>query len=209
MTDLAGARTAVPMLDADAARTARRFDPAVAEAATLPAELYTSPDVLPSRPTRCSATTGCASAVRRRVAEPGDWFTVTSAASRSIVVRDKAGEVQAMSAVCQHRAMQVCDGTGNSSTFKCPYHHWNYALDGRLLGAPAMERTDGFDKSDFGLPRLRVEVWQGFVFVNFDADAAPLAPTWRATTPYLANYDLANAVDTGTFTLATFRGTGR
>ena len=40
-----------------------------------------------------------------------------------------------------------------------------------------MERTDGFDKSDFGLPQLRVEVWQGFVFVNLDPDAAPLAPT--------------------------------
>ena len=73
--------------------------------------------------------------------------------------------------------MQVCDGQGNASTFKCPYHHWNYGLDGRLLGAPAMERTEGFDKKDFPLPSLRVELWQGFVFVNLDPDAAPLAPT--------------------------------
>ena len=40
-----------------------------------------------------------------------------------------------MSAVCQHRAMQICEGEGNNSTFKCPYHHWIYAEDGRLLGA--------------------------------------------------------------------------
>jgi phenylpropionate dioxygenase-like ring-hydroxylating dioxygenase large terminal subunit len=97
--------------------------------------------------------------------------------------------------------MQVCDGQGNSTTFKCPYHHWNYALDGRLLGAPAMERTAGFDKADFGLPALRVELWQGFVFVNLDADAAPLAPTLAQYAPYLEHYDLDDAVCPGTFTL--------
>ncbi len=106
-----------------------------------------------------------------------------------------------MSAVCQHRAMQVCDGAGNSSTFKCPYHHWNYGLDGRLLGAPAMERTIDFDKSEFGLPQLRVELWEGFVFVNFDPAAPDLAPTLDRYTPLLANFDLEHAVCTGTFTL--------
>ena len=80
--------------------------------------------------------------------------------------------MRAMSAVCQHRAMQVCDGSGNATTFKCPYHHWTYGLDGRLLGAPAMERTVDFDKAECGLPQLRVEEWQGFVFVNFDPAAA-------------------------------------
>ena len=79
---------------------------------------------------------------------------------------------------------------------------WSYGLDGRLLGAPAMERTEGFDKKDFPLPTLKVELWQGFVFVNFDPDAAPLAPTLadvrRRTS---SNYDLENAVCPGTFTL--------
>ena len=59
-----------------------------------------------------------------------------------------------------------------------------------------MERTDDFDKSDYGLARLAVEVWQGFVFVNLDADAEPLAPTLARYEPFLENYDLANAVDT-------------
>ena len=47
-----------------------------------------------------------------------------------------------MSAVCQHRAMQVCEGAGNDTTFKCPYHHWNYALDGRLLGIEPPDHLD-------------------------------------------------------------------
>jgi phenylpropionate dioxygenase-like ring-hydroxylating dioxygenase large terminal subunit len=97
--------------------------------------------------------------------------------------------------------MQVCEGEGNASTFKCPYHHWIYGQDGRLLGSPAMERTEGFDKADYGLPALAVELWHGFVFVNFDIDAVPLGPTLTRYEPYLANYDLEHAVCPGTFTL--------
>ena len=120
-----------------------------------------------------------------RIPEPGDWFTVTICDEPIIVARDKAGDVRAMSAVCQHRAMQVCEGEGNDTTFKCPYHHWIYGLDGRLLGAPAMERTEDFDKTAGASAPLAVEEWQGFVFVNFDADAAPLAPTLARYEPYL------------------------
>ncbi len=173
----------------------------VATAETLPRELYTSPDVLAFEREAIFAKEWICAGRAEQIPNPGDWFTITICEEPIVVVRDKAGEVRAMSAVCQHRAMQVCDGRGNDSKFTCPYHHWSYALDGRLLGAPAMERTEGFDKSMYGLPQLRVEQWQGFVFVNMDADAAPLAPTLTRYEPLIANYDLANAVCPGTFTL--------
>jgi phenylpropionate dioxygenase-like ring-hydroxylating dioxygenase large terminal subunit len=173
----------------------------VATAATLPAELYTSPDVLAFEREALFARQWLCVGRLERIPNPGDWFTTIVCDEPIVVVRDKHGAVNALSAVCQHRAMQVCDGAGNDSKFTCPYHHWSYALDGRLLGAPAMERTIGFDKSEYGLPRLAVETWQGFVFVNLDPNAAPLAPTLSRYEPYLANYDLANAVCPGTFTL--------
>ena len=173
----------------------------VARASTLPTALYTSPEVLRFEREAIFAREWLCAGRVERIPNPGDWFTVTLGDEPVIVVRDKDGELRALSAVCQHRAMQVCDGAGNSTTFKCPYHHWNYALDGRLLGAPAMERTEGFDKSAWGLPRLQVEVWQGFVFVNLDAAAPPLAPSLRGYEPYIANYDVAEAVCPGTFTL--------
>jgi len=173
----------------------------VADAVTLPAELYTAPSVLAFERDAIYAREWLCVGRVERIPNPGDWFTTTICDEPIIVARDKAGEVRAMSAVCQHRAMQVCDGQGNSTTFKCPYHHWNYALDGRLLGAPAMERTADFDKADYGLPPLAVELWQGFVFVNLDVEAAPLGPTLAQYEPYVANYDLENAVCPGTFTL--------
>jgi phenylpropionate dioxygenase-like ring-hydroxylating dioxygenase large terminal subunit len=78
---------------------------------------------------------------------------------------------------------------------------WTYDLTGRLLGAPAMERTVGFDKADFGLPALAVEEWHGFVFVHLDADPPPLAPTLAGYEPYIEHFELADAVCPGTFTL--------
>jgi len=173
----------------------------VSEAETLPPELYTSADVLGFEKEALFMREWLAVCRAERIPEPGDWFTVDLLGEPVIVVRDKAGHIQAISAVCQHRAMRICEGEGNDSTFKCPYHHWIYGQDGRLLGAPAMERTDGFDKADYGLPALKVEEWQGFVFVNFDPDAAPLAPTLSRYEPYLEHYDLAGAVCPGTFTL--------
>ncbi len=173
----------------------------VARAATLPPELYTSPAFLDFEREALFMREWLAVGRAERIPEPGDWFTVDLMGEPVVVVRDKEGEVRALSAVCQHRAMRVCEGSGNDTTFKCPYHHWTYAQDGRLLGAPAMEKTEGFDKAEWGLPALKVELWQGFVFVNFDPDAAPLAPTLERYTPFLANYDLADAVCPGTFTL--------
>ena len=173
----------------------------VDEASALPAALYTSPEVLRFEQEAIFAHEWLCVGRADRIPAPGDWFTTTIGEEPIIVVRTKDGEVNALSAVCQHRAMQVCDGSGNSTTLKCPYHHWTYALDGRLLGAPAMERTAGFEKSEWGLARLGLELWHGFVFVNLDARAAPLAPTLARYEPFLANYELDEAVCPGTFTL--------
>jgi phenylpropionate dioxygenase-like ring-hydroxylating dioxygenase large terminal subunit len=124
------------------------------------------------------------------VKEPGDYFTAKHVGEPLVITRTKQGEVAAMSAVCQHRGMLVAEGRGKVRTLVCPYHHWVYGLSGELVGAPAMERTCNFDRANHSLPRLKVEIWQGFIFVNFDADAPPLAPRLSCLDEILANYDL-------------------
>jgi phenylpropionate dioxygenase-like ring-hydroxylating dioxygenase large terminal subunit len=124
--------------------------------------------------------------------KPGDYFTASHSGEPVIVARDLDGTLNAMSAVCQHRAMLVAEGSGNTRGFVCPYHHWSYGLDGTLVGAPAMGRTCDFERKQHSLPRIRIEVWHGFVFVNFDEDAAPLAPRLHALEDVMANYDMAS-----------------
>ncbi len=135
-----------------------------------------------------------------QVAEPGDYFTTHIIDEPIIVARDRAGALNAFSAVCQHRAMLVADGAGNARGFTCPYHRWVYSLDGRLVNAPAMERTCDFDKKAVRLAPFQVEVWQGFVFVNFDLAAAPLAPRLAPVEAAIANYGLATAEGPPSFT---------
>jgi phenylpropionate dioxygenase-like ring-hydroxylating dioxygenase large terminal subunit len=53
-----------------------------------------------------------------------------------------------------------------------------------------MSRTNHFDRSEIKLPALKVELWKGFIFVNFDPDAAPLCPRLTQATKYLENWNM-------------------
>jgi phenylpropionate dioxygenase-like ring-hydroxylating dioxygenase large terminal subunit len=125
--------------------------------------------------------------------EPGDYYTTSHVDEPILVVKDREGAIRAFSPVCRHRAALVAEGKGNARSFRCPYHHWTYSLEGRLLGAPAMDRTCDFNTKDINLPEFKVEIWLGFIFVNFDPDAEPLAPRLTALSEVLANYDLNSA----------------
>ena len=173
----------------------------VATATTMPPVVYTSDEFLEFEKRALFDHEWLCVGVAAGIPVAGDYFTCVVNDEPIIVVRGKDGTISAFSAICQHRGMQVAEGAGNCGTFKCPYHHWIYGLDGRLLGAPAMERTLDFDKKDYPLPALAVEQWQGFVFVNFDRDASPLAPTLERYRPFVDHYELENCVCPGTFTL--------
>jgi phenylpropionate dioxygenase-like ring-hydroxylating dioxygenase large terminal subunit len=144
-----------------------------------------------------------------QVPNPGDYFTTTMADEPLIVVRDTNGAIRVLSAVCQHRGMIITapadrpeaewtapppETSGNCRNFRCPYHFWTYDLEGRLVGAPEMHKTTAFSRDDIRLGTPKVECWNGFVFVNFDPDAEPLAPRLVELDALLANFDVANMV---------------
>jgi phenylpropionate dioxygenase-like ring-hydroxylating dioxygenase large terminal subunit len=129
----------------------------------------------------------------QQLANPGDFIAVTIADEPLLVVRDEGGEIRAMSALCRHRGHPLKESCqGNVKRFVCPYHRWTYGLSGELIGAPHMKKTIDLAalRSESTLPRLRHEVWQGFIFVTMDEAAEPLAPTLSKLDPYLEGYDL-------------------
>lgn len=125
--------------------------------------------------------------------ETGDFFNTIIADEPIVVSKTQDGTIHAMSSVCQHRAMLVSEGRGNARAFVCPYHHWTYGLDGKLVAAPAMNKACDFKKGEHDLPTFKVEMWQGFIFVNFDQDAAPLGPRLTAIDAVVDRYDLTEA----------------
>ena len=106
----------------------------------------------------------------------GDYFAFERFGEPLVALRDEARALRVFSNVCRHRAHRVAEGRGNRRSLQCGYHRWSYGLDGRLLGAPQMERTAGFERASCSLPELRTESWRGFLFLSLDANAATLAP---------------------------------
>ena len=124
--------------------------------------------------------------------QPGDYFTFNLVGEPLLIVRGRDGVLRALSNVCRHRYMQVAEGSGNSSRFQCPYHGWTYDLDGGLIGATNMRESEIFDRSECTLPNIPLETWLGFVFVNLNVDAEPLAPRLHELEERLSPYGVAN-----------------
>jgi phenylpropionate dioxygenase-like ring-hydroxylating dioxygenase large terminal subunit len=162
------------------------------EAETLPPEIYTSQEFFEFEKEALYYREWLCVGRDEWVPNVGDFFTASHVNEPLIISRGRDGELKAMSAVCQHRAMLVAEGKGNARGFTCPYHHWSYDLDGKLVGAPAMGKTCNFDKKKFSLPKLKVELWHGFIFVNFDPEAESLASRMAPIEPYVANYEFAS-----------------
>lgn len=167
----------------------------LADAETLPPECYVSGDFYEFEKEALFYHEWLCAGRENWVPNPGDYFTTHIAGEPIVVARGRDGKINAMSSVCKHRAMLVAEGKGNTRTFLCPYHHWAYGLDGKLVGAPAMEKTCNFNRDEHNLTPFAVEIWNGFVFINFDRDAAPLAPRLAQVTEAIKNYDLTGADD--------------
>jgi choline monooxygenase len=118
----------------------------------------------------CGEVNGAA----RTIADPESYFTAEVVGEPIVVVRDKQGTLRAFSNVCRHRAGPIALGSGCKNVLRCQYHGWTYTLDGKLIGTPDVEGVEFFDRSTMGMVPLRVETWEQFIFVNFDAAARPL-----------------------------------
>lgn len=133
---------------------------------------------------------------RSRLSAPGDFFVVDVGPESVIVAADDDGHPRAWHNVCRHRGTRLASGSGNCRMFRCPYHNWAYGLDGMLRAAPGMEAVAGFDRHRFPLREVRVESLCGFLFINLDDDAEPLASAY-ADFPDLSRYDTAGLIRVG------------
>ena len=127
-----------------------------------------------------------------QLANPGDFICRDLFGEPLVVTRDQTGAIHVLSRVCRHRWTEIVSGSGNVNAFICPFHAWSYDLDGRLLGAPVTKREEGFDPSLCRLPVFKSEICDGFIFVNLDGEAEPLASRAAPLSEKFANYDLAS-----------------
>jgi len=108
----------------------------------------------------------------------GDYVTYDILDESIIVVRAADQKIKAFYNVCQHRGRRLTEGCGRTNTFMCRYHGWTWKLDGSI--AKVLDREDwsgceAMRDADLKLQDVRVDTWGGFVFVNMDPNAEPLA----------------------------------
>jgi phenylpropionate dioxygenase-like ring-hydroxylating dioxygenase large terminal subunit len=115
--------------------------------------------------------------------EPGDWKTYVIYDQSYIVVRGKDGKIRGFVNACRHRGNILCrDEKGNTARFTCPYHLWSFDLEGQLRSVlrPDLAGNIADRKDEFGLLEVPVETFAGWVWLNPDVNAAPLADFFGA-----------------------------
>ncbi|MCH8090202.1 MAG: aromatic ring-hydroxylating dioxygenase subunit alpha [Chloroflexi bacterium] len=162
---------------------------------TLPSRYYYGPDIYELEKERIFYSSWICAGRAEQVPNPGDFFRCAVADESVIIVRDKAGSINAFYNVCRHRGNRLC--TEDSGRFKagalaCRYHGWTYALDGKLIATPNMVDADRFRKEDFSLYPVAVQLWEGFIFINLSSEPEPFTPDLGKVGPKLHRYNLSN-----------------
>ncbi|MGH7014773.1 MAG: aromatic ring-hydroxylating oxygenase subunit alpha [Stellaceae bacterium] len=168
-----------------------------AEAPMLPKECYTSPDFFEFERHAVFSYSWICVGHQDQLPKRGDFLTPVVAGEHLIVVRLEDGTVHAMSAVCRHRGQLVaCEPGSGARNFICPLHFWTYDLRGQFLGATRMGGPEEIERlrKTAKLPGVRTELWHGFVFVNLDPNARPLALSLAKLEPFWKNYENADLV---------------
>ncbi|HET8711844.1 MAG TPA: aromatic ring-hydroxylating dioxygenase subunit alpha [Spongiibacteraceae bacterium] len=104
------------------------------------------------------------------IPEPGCFIKreLEFANASLLIVRGKDNKIRAFHNVCTHRATQLVEeASGRTSSFLCPYHMWNFGIDGELKAAPDFERFH-VSKADCALKQVAVDVCAQLIFVNLD-----------------------------------------
>lgn len=126
------------------------------------------------------------------IPKPGDYFLYQVRNDSIIIIRGNNGEVFAHYNTCRHRGSLIClEEKGRAVKLVCPYHQWVYDKDGVLHKARLM--PDDFDKCDYNLHAVKVEVASGLIFISLSDDPPDFAKVADDYLPYLSPFKIAGA----------------
>lgn len=110
---------------------------------------------------------------------PGTMHRRQLGAASVLLCRTPDGAIAAYHNVCRHRGAELCraDQQPMGKLLTCKYHAWAYrAADGQLVSTGLANPTADFAKSDHGLVKVSVKIWNGFVFLNLSQNPTDLHP---------------------------------
>lgn len=104
----------------------------------------------------------------------GDRVPLQVGPDSYFIVRSGPDEFKAFYNSCLHRGTMLCAKKETAKTIRCPYHAWEWNIDGRLKRIPSHWDFPEITRINGSLPEVRLDRWGGFIFINADPDALPL-----------------------------------
>ena len=103
----------------------------LSEASTIPAPWYVDSRIADLEGQTVFTHSWQVAGRAEQVERPGQFVTATITGEPIVVVRGADGQLRAFYNVCRHHAAKVVtEPCGSASILHCPYHGWNYGLDG-------------------------------------------------------------------------------
>ncbi len=157
----------------------------------IPKENYLSPEVARLEKDRLWPKVWQMAGRLEQIPSVGNYITYDIGDDALIIVRTAENSIKAFHNVCQHRGRRLVDGEGVLQEISCRFHGWRWNIDGSIkavtergdwAGCPQMK------DEDLRLKTVKVDSWGGWIFVNLDPDAEPLAkylaPVAERVAPY-------------------------
>ena len=159
-----------------------------AKSFTMPARFYVNDDIYEMEKEAIFYRSWHYAGHVSQVAKPRSYFTTRIHDQNIFVARGRDNELRAFYNVCAHRGHELLEGAGRKPVITCPYHAWAFDFDGTLVSARNSENVDGFNKCDFALKPVTLEVFCGMVMINLDPNARPFAEDYAGLEDEIRQY---------------------
>jgi phenylpropionate dioxygenase-like ring-hydroxylating dioxygenase large terminal subunit len=134
---------------------------------TLPGSAYTDPAGFRAEQERIFEPSWACVALAADLDKPGAFQTVQVGRESVVLVRGRDGGIRGFLNVCRHRGAQLCTEESGAlrRNLQCPYHAWTYDFTGKLVAAPNLTSMPDVDRVEYGLHKVHVVEWLGYVWV--------------------------------------------
>ncbi|MBS0394221.1 MAG: aromatic ring-hydroxylating dioxygenase subunit alpha [Proteobacteria bacterium] len=153
----------------------RRASPGDFGDAPLAAERYTSREFFELEAERLWPRVWQMACREEDLPRAGDALSYEIVGHSFAIVRTDSGRIRAFYNSCPHRGRKLLTGAGHHPHLRCPFHGFSWTLDGELRTLPCRWDFAHVPEADLRLREARLDTWGGFVFLNMDDAAPPLA----------------------------------
>lgn len=166
----------------------------------IPAERYTSKEHARLEWERMWTKVWLLGCREDEIPNPGDHIATEIGRESIILARQHDGSVRAFYNVCQHRGNKLVHSVERpqegAKSFRCRYHNWQYAIDGKFLDIPDLETFPQGPPPCGGLISLPCDVWGSFVWFSLNPEVEPLKDYLGVIPEHLDPYRLDRMVPT-------------